>query len=283
MVRTEFKSRLYWGKWQMLENKNKKDFNVEIFIRMRRNLIYTVGMVLLSLGMIFFAVIPQFQQAWELRNEVEAEKPKLEKLKQKLAALGDIRFSPEFAQVDLVNQALPSKKPLLDLMVSLNNISVTSGAIIESFELSPGMIASDASAVQPGLKNVRNQGGVDTLDVGMSVIGTDESVQMFITELEKIAPFTTITQMSLNSLLTSDGQASVGQGNNRKAELSTSTFFFTKPIAAAVEAPLPVIDTPDQVILNALAKLVPSELPEQTSISGGGLEDLFGVDPLLFE
>lgn len=267
----------------MLENKNKKDFNVEIFIRMRRNLIYTVGMVLLSLGMIFFAVIPQFQQAWELRNEVEAEKPKLEKLKQKLAALGDIRFSPEFAQVDLVNQALPSKKPLLDLMVSLNNISVTSGAIIESFELSPGMIASDASAVQPGLKNVRNQGGVDTLDVGMSVIGTDESVQMFITELEKIAPFTTITQMSLNSLLTSDGQASVGQGNNRKAELSTSTFFFTKPIAAAVEAPLPVIDTPDQVILNALAKLVPSELPEQTSISGGGLEDLFGVDPLLFE
>jgi len=267
----------------MLENKNKKDFNVEIFVRMRRNLIYTVGMVLFSLGMVFFAVIPQFKQALELRSEMEAEKPKLEKLKQKLVALENIRFAPEFAQADLVNQALPSKKPLLDLMVSLNDISVTSGAVIESFELSPGMIASDAAVAQLDSRNVRNQGDVDTLDVGMSVIGTDEAVQMFISELEKIAPFTTITQMSLNSLLIPGEQVPAGQEDNRKAELSTSTFFFTKPIAAAVEAPLPVIDTPDQVILNALAQLIPSELPEQTSISGGGLEDLFGVDPLLFE
>lgn len=269
----------------MLENKNKdkKDFNVEIFVRMRRNLIYTIGMVAFSLAMVFFAVIPQFKQAWELRGELEAEKPKLDQLKQKLVTLENIQYAPEFAQADLVNQALPSKKPLLELMVSLNDISVISGAVIESFELAPGMIASDAATAQASARSVTNQGDVDTLDVSMSVIGSDDAVQKFINELEKIAPFTTITQMTLNSLLVDGGQVPAGQENDRKAELATSTFFFTKPITATVEAPLPVVATADQVILNALAELVPSELPEQTAISGGGLEDLFGVDPLLFE
>lgn len=264
-------------------NNIKKDFNLEIFVRMRRNLVYTIGVVLFSVGLIFFAVIPQFKEAWDLRNQHMAEKPKLEKLKQKLASLENIRFAPEFAQVDLVNQALPSKKPLLDLMVSLNNISILSGAVIESFELAPGMIATDSTSLQANARNVKNQGDVDTLDVDMTIVGSDESVQKFLDELEKIAPFTTITKLSLGSLLAEGEVNPEIDASGRKAEVSASTFFFTKPIKATVEAQLPVVEMADQLVLNQLAQLIPTDLPEQTSVAGGGLEDLFGVDPLLFE
>lgn len=261
----------------------KQDFNLELFVRVRRNFVYAIGLILFSAGMIVFAIIPQFKQAWELRGKAELEKPKLEKLNQKLAAIENIRFSPEFSQADFVNQALPSKKPLLELMVSLNSISIASGVTIERFELNPGMIATDAATARANQRNLKNQGDVDTLDIKMSVVGSDEAVEKFISQIEEIAPFTTVTRMTLSSLLNQEGAEFTSSNNDRRAELATSTFFFAKPIVATIDNPLPTVSTNEQVVLNSLAKLVPSELPEQTSISGGGLEDLFGVDPLLFE
>lgn len=261
----------------MLAHNGKKEINWEIFFRTRQYLLYTIGLGLLSVGLVLLAAIPQFQQAVDLRSEYQQEEPKLSKLKQKLASLESVRFTPEFAQVDVVNQALPSKKPLLELMVSLSNIAIETGATIESFEISPGIVASDAAEVQANSKRVANQGAVDTLDVTMSVTGSDTAVQSFIREVEQMAPFTTITQLSLTSLLSNSSEA------QREALLSTSTFFFTKSVKATVEAPLPQLSAPEQAVLASLSELVPSQLPEQTEITGGGLEDLFGVDPLLFE
>lgn len=261
----------------MLEHNGKKEINWEIFIHTRQFLLYTVGLGLLSAGLVFLAAIPQFRQAWELRSEHLSEKPKLEKLKQKLASLESVRFTPEFAQVDVVNQALPSKKPLLELMVSLSNVAIETGAVIENFEISPGIVASDAAEVQQNAKKVTSKGFVDTLDVALTVTGSDTAVQQFIREVEQMAPFTTITQLSLTSLLSNSEES------QREAVMATSTFFFTKSVKATVEAPLPQLSVQDQQVLANLATLIPSDLPEQTEVTGGGLEDLFGVDPLLFE
>jgi hypothetical protein len=267
----------------MLVNKqSKQEFNLEIFFRTRKYLIFTIGFGLLSVGLLFLAAIPQFKQAWSLRSQHQSELPKLAQLKQKLASLEGVRFSPEFAQIGLVNQALPSKKPLLDLMVSLNGIAISSDATIESFELSPGLIASDAATANAASKIISNQGDVDTLEVTMVVTGNNAAVQKFILDVEKMAPFTTITQLSLSSLL-QEGDEIIGFNDLREAHITTSTFFFTKSIQAAVEAPLPEISMPEREVLTALADLIPTNLPSQTTILGGGLEDLFGVDPLLFE
>lgn len=260
----------------MLENKNKREINWQLLIRTRKYLFYTIGLALVSAGIVALAIVPQTKLIWDNYQQHQAELPKLSRLEQKLTSLETIRFSPEFAQVDLVNQVLPSRKPLQELMVSLSSISSSTGVTIKHFEISPGIVASDAAAVAAQVRGP-SQSGIDTLDVSLTVEGSDLEVQNFIQSVENMAPFTMITQLALTTKLGESEQS------RREAEMSTSTYFFTQSIRATVEAPLPQIATAEQQLLASLNDLVPITVPEQHLIVGGGLEDLFGVDPLLFE
>ncbi|MBU0974590.1 type 4a pilus biogenesis protein PilO [Patescibacteria group bacterium] len=260
---------------------NKKPLNIEMIITNRKQMLISVVLGVVSFGLVFLAIIPQFQEFWTLKSELDKEIPRLTKLKQKLVELENIQFTPEFAQSEIVNNALPSKKPLLELLSSLSSIAAESSVQIKDFDLNPGIIASDTAELQAYYAKKLSKDGIDTLDISMNAVGSFENIQVFLINLEKISPFTTINTLSLNSSVRGDDFNE--QELNMLAKLTTKSHFFTQTVSAAIEAPLPILSFKEQNVLEELASFSSSDLPEQLEIKGGGLEDLFGVDPINFE
>lgn len=260
---------------------DQKQFNFQIFLATRQQMAIAIALGVGAVGLLLFGILPQGQQALELRAELEKEEPKLVALERKLSDLENIKFTPEFGQADLVEAALPSKKPLLELMMSLSSIAIETGVVIEDFEISPGQIASDSAAlaqIQAESRRNRRNTAIDSLDLKLMVSGSFSQVQNFLILIEKISPFTTINTLTLGV------QAQTNQNQEQLIEttLSTKTYYFTQSVQTTVEAPLPKLNNQDVAVLNELSTFVASDLPEQTEILGGGLEDLFDVEGLDF-
>ncbi len=256
-----------------MAQQKKQKFNPIILWRTRQYLIMSIGLIVLAAFILLFAAYPQVQAALELRSNTNRLRPQLENLEKKLAQLENVRFEPEFSQMDVINEAMPSKKPLLELLTNLSAISMAHQVDITEFQLSPGEVATTAAELQ---RNTRQRGDVDTLDVELSIQGSRDNVNQFLNSIEKISPFTTITQLTISTATRLGGELST-------AKMATSTFFFTKPITTTVDSPLPVIAEHEKNVLDELAAFTLPNLNEQTEVVGGGLEDLFGVDPLQFE
>lgn len=253
----------------------KQEFNYKIIWITRRKLVYTVALVALGLAIIAFAIYPQIQESLSLQSLYSREQPQLEKLQAKLLDLRSIDSTTEYAQADIVNAALPSRKPLLEFLTSLNSIAVSNNITINNFQLSPGQISTESAGTTSQTR--QRVASVDTLELELEIEGSFDALQKFLLDIEKISPFTTITRLSLGQ-----GASAADRGTNRpiKASLSTSTYFFIQSIKATVDAPLPKLTALDRNVLIALTQFQNYDLPVQTEIVGGGVEDPFGVDKL---
>ncbi len=258
----------------MLEPKDKSQINFKVIWTTRKYMVFTVGIVALIVCLVAFGMYPQVAAVLKLRAEYQNEKPKLDKLQAKLAELQNVLFTEEFVHAPLVNEALPSNKPLLEFLTSLNTIAVVNEIAVTNFEINPGIIATDASQVNQASKA---KGSVDSLELSLEIEGSFDQLQAFLLDIERISPFTTITTLSLGK-----GASAADRGTDRliSASLTTKTYFFVQTIKATVEAPLPKLGANDRNVLNALAEFQASDLPEQTEIIGGGVEDPFGVGKL---
>lgn len=258
----------------MLQPKEQPQFNYKVIWTTRKYMVFTVGLVALTLGIAGLGIYPQIQEVFALRAEHQKEKPQLDKLQAKLAELQNILFTEEFVHAPLVNEALPSKKPLLEFLTSLNSIAVVNNIAVTNFEINPGIIATDAAQIS---QTSKVKGPVDNLELNLEIEGTFDELQAFLLDIEKISPFTTITTLSLGK-----GTSAADRGTDKliSAALTTKTYFFVQTIKATVEAPLPKLGANDRNVLNALAEFQASDLPEQTEIIGGGVEDPFGVGKL---
>ncbi len=253
----------------------KKQFNYKIIWITRRKLVYSVGLVALAILLLVFAFYPQVKESLALQSKYKKEQPKLQKLQAKLTDLQTIDSTTEYAQADVVRAALPSNKPLLEFLTSLNSIAVASNIAVKDFALSPGSIATDSAEAATNKKS-KNADNVDTLDLEIEIEGTFDQLQQFLLDIEKISPFTTITQLSLGK-----GTSAADRSTDRiiGAKLSTSTYFFTQSIKATVDAPLPKLTATDRNVLTALSDFQEYDLPEQTEILGG-VADPFGINKL---
>ncbi len=251
---------------------------MKVFLATRQFFLATVGLAIGAFLLVVVAILPQANASWNLYNQMQAEKPKLEKLRGKLVELQNIQFTPEYAQKETVERALPSHKPLIELLGSFNAVALASSVSIDYFELNPGEIATDAAGVVS--KNSKKSGGpanVDYMDLQLEVSGTFQNVTDFLIKVEQIAPFTSIRTMSFGDA----GSEEVIEDRVLEATLETRTYFFTQSIKATVEAPLPKLTAEDQSVLAELNSFSAIEIPEQLQIQGG-VQDLFQVDPLQF-
>jgi Tfp pilus assembly protein PilO len=234
----------------------------------RQYMLYSVGLSALVLVLVVALLLPQGQEAYDTFNKIQREKPNTQKLMQKLASLDNIPATAEYAQIEVVDKALPSKKPVLELLTSLNTVSTNTGVVIDSFQLSPGLVATDEANTQ----RQSSGGSFEALEVDVEIAGTFKQVQDFIIQVERVSPFTTVTNMDLKGAL--DEEKAADDEQLFRAVLTTETYFFTQPISVRIDAPLPIIATPEQSVLGALAAFAPINLQEQTEVQGGGLEEL---------
>lgn len=249
-----------------------KEINWKIIASTRR---YMVESVALFLGVVFiliFAIIPQFQAFFSIREKINDEKPVVEKLEAKLANLDSVEISPQFAQAEIVNQALPSKKPLLELLTSLQSSAQKANIAIVNFEVSPGELASSSGKSKNGKPLSTDY---DFLELDVEIQGTFADVQTFFDQVEKFVPFTSISSINVETPALTQDQVKNSE-ELITASLTTRTYYFTKSIQSTVESPLPNLKDKDIAILEQLRSFVAVTVPEQQDVTGGGNEDIFG-------
>ena len=248
--------------------------NLTVLMGTRKNLVMAVafgvtGIILLSLA------YSQLTTALASDTKLVSEQQKIDQLNKKAQELEQLKFSPEFAQADVINKVLPSHKPLLELLNNLNSVAGETSVSITEFEINPGEIATDSTQIAQQAAAKKQPTDYDRLDLKLTIIGELDQIRRFMDLIERVSPLTTITN------LTVDRKVEGGQlTNTTRADLALSTYFYTKSIASTLSSPLPEISAREREIFQAILSFTPAELESQTEIISGDNEDLFGINGL---
>ncbi len=268
--------------------KQENDVNLQLFLKNRKFLVLTVILVWLSFGLGFFVIKPQIASIFKNKSELDKNRTQLKKLQQKLVELKQIRLSEEFEKKDKVDEVLPSHKPLLELLANLNQAAKKTGIIFTNFEISPGKVASPGAKVN---KTAETQKGYNSLELELSIRGMEEDVDQFLELVEKIAPLTTITELSINRKnhdLTEDEVekevATKATGDSltvSSADMVMSTYYYTRTVTTTLSKKLPAVGEKEIEIFETIQKFRPSNFKPQTELKKSELEDIFGVKGLV--
>jgi Tfp pilus assembly protein PilO len=263
--------------------KKKSEINFKSLIINRRYLLFSMASALVALIVIFSGITSQINNIFDLRREIKVGQEKVAVLRQKTIDLENIEAREAYKSQDLVNKILPSKKPLLELLTSLNTVASQNNVIFVDLSLSPGKIASESAEFLGEAKSSSqrkktqpkvNLEGYDTLVVEVEISGLFSDVQNFFLDIEKVAPLTTITSLSLD--IKSDDI--IRPSDEVQAELVLSSYFFTQSVTANLSSSLPNIGIKEQEIINEVGSYALPAFSVQKQIEGGGLNDLFGLN-----
>jgi len=268
-----------------------KQTNYRRLIFVRRFLILSVVMGITAVCIVLFAVIPQVQQIIETQTMIKTENDTLANLKRKIQGLAQITDLEEYANKDKVDEALPFQKPLLPILETARRVSAESGARLISIETTPGRLASISAqtsgvglasdSAQPGTPlsaqvydNVGDQiHGVDKMDISVSVQGTLAEISDFISKIERSTPITNVTEIRLDNEV-----RGVSGPPEFTAALRLSSYYFTRAIQVAIDAPLPETGAKERAFLNELeGYTISSQVTNSATVEGGGQDDLFGI------
>lgn len=263
-----------------------KQLNFRRLIYVRRYLLLSVTMLLMALLIVVFAILPQVERIVATQRMIQTENQVLANLRRKIQGLAQVNDLAEYANRDKVDLALPFQKPLLPVLETARRVSLESGARIVNIETSPGRIASisaqsvvsgtatAAAAVVTTPEPVGDQvHGVDKMDVSVTVEGTLAQISNYITQIELSTPLTSVTEIRLTDI-------GVGAGGTPQfsAGLRLSSYYFTRAIQVAIDAPLPETGARERGFLQQLEQYNVGQSQNQSpTVEGGGQNDLFGI------
>lgn len=278
--------------------------NYRYLVHTRRYALIAAGLVVFTLGVLFFLIIPQINTALEQYSQLQKQEELISQLELKSQQLLQLPQSQLFSSSTQINSVMPSRKPLLELLSALNEVAGNAGVRYSDLSLSPGKVASEGAALVVPATNARTTGtsaagsagaasrtsnrpvqaagvssgiaGSEALAVSLKATGTLANINIFLREIERVAPLTTVTKLSL---IERTGTR-VDPDSAFEADMEIQTYFFTKSVSATLTSPIPQLTIDQQTIMNELATYRYPSVISQDMIRGGGLQDLFGIEQL---
>ena len=245
-------------------------FNYRHFVLTRMQLVLAVACGVGAVLVVVAAIMPQVNSVLEARSEFQKQEKLTTQLQKKAQALQDADTLQLVQNQEYIDNALPSKKPLLELMESVSQLSANADVTIKNIELTPGEISTESAQVVSKTKNSQ----YDELDVDLVVQGQLKNINTFISGIENTAPMSNVTKISLNELRNKE----TGDEDYFEAELTVATYYFTQSVKAAIDTPLSQLTAEEIPFLEKLKGYSNIPITEQTTIQGGGLIDLFGLN-----
>lgn len=278
--------------------------NYRYLVHTRRYALIAGGLVVFTLGVIVFLIVPQINTALEQYSQLQKQEDLISQLEVKSQQLLQLPQSQLFASSTQINSVMPSRKPLLELLSALNEVAGNAGVRYSDLSLSPGKVASEGAQLavprvgsgttgssaagsagaasrtsnRPAQPAGLSSGisGSEALAVSLKATGTLANINIFLREIERVAPLTTVTKLSL---IERTGTR-VDPDSAFEADMEIQTYFFTKSVSATLTSPIPQITIDQQTIMNELATYRYPSVISQDMIRGGGLQDLFGIEQL---
>lgn len=251
--------------------------NIKLFFNTRRHLLLAIVLIWSIVALVFFAIKPQVQTLFVLRSNLEIEKEQYMDISRKIQDLQSIRISDQFQQKEKVDEVLPSYKPVMELLFNLNEAMKESNVGITSLLINPGEIATESaeiSLLDPTSRDAatqRRQQRYSALRMELIVSGAEERVDQFLQLVERIAPFTSIVELEINTRTDREGVT------RTEAEMLLHTYYYTQTIVTRIDDQLPSIGEKELKAFETIQQFMPSGFQKPTAIQGADLEDLFGI------
>lgn len=211
--------------------------------------ILPIGIILVCIGIIFFVIVPEFNNYLKSKEELKIETQKLDVLKNNynfLLSLDDSKADNDFKKLSL---ALPPNKDFVGIMSAITLSASKTGVSVEDFNFSLGdldKVTQDSSQF-PSIKIEINLGG------------NAQAITKFITQLYKTAPTAEV------SIIKTTGNSS-----------TLTIIFFYKPFPpqnVSDENPVVPISESQKLLIEEVSSWNSSNLdvflPDVTASSGG--------------
>lgn len=264
------------------------EFNYLLWLRKRRFLAAALMVVVIAVVLILAVAWPQATASWQTRQDLLQEREKLTQLQTKLARLQEIPTSLVVQEQDVISQALPSYKPVFELLSILQQVSQQTQVQITELVLNPGELSElqqEGSLNQSGTNQSENSlaprrgqvnrgaEGVEEVTIVITIQGESGNINTFVNTLNQVTPFISLTQLLLDTTTVAGLEAQ----DVVSTELELSTFFFTGSVSSSRSAQLPIPTSQHQLTIDSIKNWQNPLLNRSGSVIGGGLEDLFGV------
>ncbi len=270
---------------------NIKKTDLQTLFNTRKYLFFAGTMVVISVTILLVGVAAQASGFLDLITASNQEQPVLQSLKNKVQGLKQVNYLTEFSQNSQVDLALPSGKPLLQLISGVNAVAQQAGVTLSDIQTTPGKLATKSATtsvgiVTPGITDTTsNIPGVNVLTVGMIAHGNLDQINTFLDGIEKITPITQASKLRLTlapvipvlpgSVLATN--SAFPKADRYDAELALSTYYFAQSISLTTDSPLPPIGAKEEAFLKKLSVFQFPSYQQQQQVQGGGSTDLFGA------
>lgn len=257
---------------------SSQEMNPKLLLNTRRFLFLTGILVLGGVALIGFAIKPQIEAILKSSKTISKDRQHFDNLTQKLNELKQIEFSAEFEQKDRVNEVLPSYKPVLEILYNLNQASQQNQVIIQELEFSPGKLATESAETTNSIS--ANNEGYSPLKLNLTAEGKSEDLDNFLAIIERIAPFTTITELEISEQGQRTGQEQQPEveEERKSADMTIETYYYTNTITTKIDASLPSVGEEQMNVFETIQSFRPTQFEKPKEIKSDDIEDLFGIE-----
>ena len=228
-----------------------------------------IGSGMLILLITLNVLLPKVDSIKSSQNLVGQKKIQLEVLMKKLALLQSVTSEKTTQLLQEAETALPQTKDASSLLSALDNLSGTTQLVIDSINLSPGIVSTEAARPAPKVATDKAKPAVsvisqtaNTLPIVITTHGTSEQLRNFLKQVQTTRPLFDIQTAEISfSLESSDSLSAIFNLNA----------YYLPPIVeiGEIDSQLPQITDEEQNILAALASY-----PETSSLSAGVNQNL---------
>lgn len=203
-------------------------------LRSRRYLILSVVSWIVIFVLSLSVVLPRIQNILEIRDKNDGLQKNLAALQDKITFLESFKSAEFSSQNEKMQRILPTTKPFLQMLSTLEQLSVQESVLFAGLDINPGVIASESAA--PSDK------GSDTiahLDLQLKILGSAANINSFMDKLNTVTPAVDIQSYSTSTQKQGVG-ALVAADQIYEADIKLRLLY--APIAAAKTGqPLPTL------------------------------------------
>lgn len=192
--------------------------------REHKLLVWAAGLTVAAVGMLFLVAWPLWQQGEEKRAEKTKLQQTLNVLQQRTGIVSKI--STEQKQLfGLAELSLPLHKQPLLAINALRDIMAESGVTIQKYELSPGVISTDAAALAATSKvgGSASGGQISRMSIAMEVLGTLSQLRQTLAMMENAIPLFDVADMSVLPMRTGNNEDELSR--NYRLTMQIMTFY----------------------------------------------------------
>lgn len=205
----------------------------------KRLVMFSVGIIIFVLSLV--VVRPNLSKTLQLKKNIDQDKAKLMAISDKAEKLTSFDNQEIQKRVNLLEEILPSDKPVMNLIASLQQLCQEQDLVFSGIDLKPGIVGQKESKTKTNATNAQN------FTISFSVEGSLPKISYFITNLEKTPPLMTIEEINLSIISQTESEILT------KVSLTVKVYYQDLPeMIAAVDAPLPVFTQAETDVLSKL-------------------------------